>query len=278
MTVRGASETALRALAETDDREIDLATAALALAALQAPPENLSPYHGHLGELVKVAREEVGRRPEDTAEARINILNAVIRDAFGYDGDSDTYDDLDNANLIRVIDRRRGLPVALGILYLRTAHHLGWDAVGLNFPGHFLIRIDAGPERLIVDPFNDGRILTAAELRDLLKLTAGMEAELAPDHYEPVDRRDVLMRLHNNVKQRHIAAGRLEAAVDALDAILLFAPDKPPLWRERGVIMARLGNLGAAIEGIEAYLDRATDDDMRRDAAALLVRLRKQLN
>ena len=84
------------------------------------------------------ARDNIG------AEAKAAALTAVIAGAEGYCGDDETYDDLQNANLISVIDRRRGLPVALGIIYLQVARAQGWQATGLAFPGHFLISIDAG--------------------------------------------------------------------------------------------------------------------------------------
>ena len=45
-------------------------------------------------------------------------LAEVIARSYGYRGDSETYDDLQNADLVRVIERRKGLPVALSILYL----------------------------------------------------------------------------------------------------------------------------------------------------------------
>ena len=66
---------------------------------------------------------------------------------MAYDGDRLNYDDPGNADFMSVIDRRRGLPVALGILYLhRAARAAGFQAMGLNTPGHFLLR------NLIRDP------------------------------------------------------------------------------------------------------------------------------
>src|SRR3546814_8592275 len=40
---------------------------------------------------------------------------------FGYHGDTESYDDPQNADLVRVIDRRMGLPVSLGVLYIHAA-------------------------------------------------------------------------------------------------------------------------------------------------------------
>src|SRR3546814_19245031 len=86
---------------------------------------------------------------------------------------------------MRVIDRRKGLPVALGILYMHAARAQGWPAVGLNFPGHFLLRLERHGERAILDPFNEGRVHGATELLDLLKAMQGQDAELGPEHYQP---------------------------------------------------------------------------------------------
>ena len=77
---------------------------------------------------------------------------------------------------------------------------------GSPFPGHFLIRLSDGPERLILDPFHGGQICGAAELRELLKAAAGQDSELLPEHYTPVSDRDVLLRLQNNLKARLIQA------------------------------------------------------------------------
>src|SRR5258705_307800 len=118
--------------------------------------------------------------------ARAQALNEIILLKHGYSGDELTYDDLQNANLMRVVDRRKGLPVALGILYLHTARAQGWESVGLAFPGHFLVRLGEGAERLILDPFHGGRIRGAATLRGLLKAMAGAAAQLRPHHFAPV--------------------------------------------------------------------------------------------
>jgi hypothetical protein len=64
------------------------------------------------------------------------------------------HDDPQNANLISAIDRRREMPVALGILYIHAAGAAGFDASGLNSPGHFLLRIGLRGGKTFMDPFN----------------------------------------------------------------------------------------------------------------------------
>src|SRR5947208_16527746 len=142
---------------------LPLGEAPLALAPFERPRVGLGRYRQHLAALARDVGRHAGAAGDLTARAQ--ALNEIILLKHGYSGDELTYDDLQNANLMRVVDRRKGLPVALGILYLHAARAQGWDAVGLGFPGHFLIRLGEGPERLIVDPFHGGRVCDAAELR-----------------------------------------------------------------------------------------------------------------
>jgi regulator of sirC expression with transglutaminase-like and TPR domain len=200
----------------------------------------------------------------------------VIVGRYGYQGDTLTYEDLQNADLMRVIDRRKGLPVALGILYIHAARAQGWDVAGLGFPGHFLVRLAAGG-RAILDPFHGGQVRDATALRELLKAIGGNDAELAPAHYAPVSDRDVLLRLRNNVKLRLVESRQLGKALAVIEDMMLFAPAQPDLLREAGLVNAQLGNHKAAVEQIERFMVVAPDEAQRQQAARLVQRLRAQL-
>jgi regulator of sirC expression with transglutaminase-like and TPR domain len=266
----------LRTLGASDGLVLPLAEAALALAAFDRPRVNFRRYREHL----QLIAGDVARHPGAAGglAERARALNEIILLKHGYAGDELTYDDLQNANLMRVIDRRKGLPVILGILYIDIARAQGWEAAGLAFPGHFLIRLSERAERLIVDPFHQGQICGAAELRDLLKAVAGTERELAPEYYAPVSDRDVLLRLQNNLKSRLIQQQRFERAVEIVEQMLLLAPDLAELWREAALLHRQLGNIRAAVSAFEQYVVRAPDGPARHQAAALLQQLRAQLN
>jgi regulator of sirC expression with transglutaminase-like and TPR domain len=268
----GEATATLKALGAAEDENFDLAEGALALAAVSRPSVPLAPYRAHLARLAGDVA------PAEGLAARIAALNEALFARHGYESDAATYDDLDNANLIRVIDRRRGLPVALGILYLHAARAQGWRAEGLNFPGHFLLRLDDGRERAIVDPFHGGLTRTPSDLRDLLKASAGAEAELTPRLYEAVSNRQVLLRLQNNVTSRLAKAGKYDEAVVSLDAMIVLAPHAARLWFERGAYQARLGNLAAAIASLEAFIARADSPGAKSEAAALMATLKRRLN
>jgi regulator of sirC expression with transglutaminase-like and TPR domain len=266
----------LKEVGSSSSPTLPVAESALALASFDRPRIALSRYRQHLTVLAR----DVGRHAAGAANlaAQAHALNEIILLKHGYSGDELTYDDLQNANLMRVIDRRKGLPVALGILYLSAARAQGWEAVGLGFPGHFLIRLSQGPERLILDPFHGGHTLDAMALRELLKAIAGQEIELTPDHYAPVPDREVLLRLQNNLKSRLIQGQQHERAVRVIETMQLLAPDLPELWREAGLIHAQLGNMRAAMTAIEQFVARAPDGPARHEAAILLQQIKTKLN
>jgi regulator of sirC expression with transglutaminase-like and TPR domain len=272
---RSTAEAFLREIGSMGDGPLPLAPAALALAALGRPRVDLGRYHHHLAALARDVGAEA--RGSSDIERHVAALNTVILARYGYRGDTLTYEDLQNANLMRVIDRRKGLPVALGILYIHAARAQGWDMAGLAFPGHFLVRLDGGG-RAILDPFHGGGERSPAELRDLLKAVAGMDAELTPAHYAPVSDRDVLLRLQNNLKLRLVESRQLEKALTVIDAMMLFAPQHSALLREAGLIHAELGNLKAAIAAFERFLTLAAHDDERHQAAAILQQLKARLH
>jgi regulator of sirC expression with transglutaminase-like and TPR domain len=266
----------LRDLGTAGARNLPIAEAALALASFDRPRVDLARYRDHL----KLLARDVGRHSgaANGLGARARALNEIILLKYGYSGDELTYDDLQNANLMRVIDRRKGLPVVLGILYIHAARAQGWEMSGLAFPGHFLVRLSQGGERLIIDPFHGGRLCGAAELRELLHAMTGRDNQLLPEHYAPVSDREVLLRLQNNVKSRLLQAQRFEQALVVTETMLMLAPDLGELWHEAGLLYARLGNLRAAVNALKEFVARAPDGLARHQAAATLQQLSAQLN
>jgi regulator of sirC expression with transglutaminase-like and TPR domain len=266
----------LRELGASGASPWPIAEAALALASFERPRVAFRRYRDHLRQLAR----DVGRHPGAAGDlsARARALNEIILLKYGYSGDEQSYDDLQNANLMRVVDRRKGLPVSLGILYIHAARAQGWDIAGLAFPGHFLVRLAEGAERVIVDPFHGGQICGAAELRELLKAAAGRDSELLPEHYMAVSDRDVLLRLQNNLKARLLQAQHHERALAVIETMLMLAPDLAELWREAGMLHRHLGNMRAASAALEQYVVRAPDGAARHQAAAILQQLRTQLN
>lgn len=258
----GPSNDALEKLLAQGDSAFNLAEAALLLAAQDTPVIDIDPYRLHLESLYEAAEtcaNELGLDDTNpTSHEMADVLATVIGGTYRYQGDEENYDDLDNANLMRVIDRRKGLPVTLGILYIVTARAQGWNAAGLNFPGHFLVRIESlEGNRVIVDPFHGGQVVDTPALRDLLKVVTGPAEELESRHYRPVTDRDILVRLQNNVKTRRLDLGQMEEALKTLKLMQLLLPESAALCREAGLLHLRLGEVSQALSSLENYLTRA---------------------
>lgn len=272
---------ALDAAGKLPDAELDLAAVALQFARIDAPEGDWQAAARHLSELARemVAGAMADRQADQGDVARrAALLAAVLHDRFGYAGDNERYDAPANANLIQVIERRRGLPVALGILWLHAAEAAGWGAHGLDFPGHFLIGLEGARGMGVIDPFHGGKPLDAPELRALLKRIEGEKAELRPGVLEPVGKRPVLLRLQNNVKLRRLQAGDLAAALACTEDMLRIAPESATLWREAALMNQRLDRIGAALVCLDRFLALVPEGEAALKARALAVELRQRLN
>jgi regulator of sirC expression with transglutaminase-like and TPR domain len=213
-------------------------------------------------------------KTESPEEALAEAMAGDLRLA----GDFFTYDHPDNADVLSVAERRKGLPVALGVYYLHVGHGCGLAVKGVDFPGHFLLRIETEEGPLALDPYSEGRVVLPSELTRRA-LHAGLTPNVA-DRLDrlmaPISERAVLMRLQNNIYARAIhvrAFGRAERA--ALRRALIDPTDHRP-WLD--VAAAREGQ-GALAGALEA-LARATvlDGGAALAARAARERLRLRLN
>lgn len=218
------------------------------------------------------------KEAEPTIDQVVRALQTVIAERNGFQGDAENYDDLANADLMQVIERKRGLPVALGMLYIHAARRCGIAVTGIDFPGHFLLRVQANGKRKMIDPFHGAISLGPAELRELLKSFSGLDAELAPEHYKPSSDIDILLRLQNNIKVRALRAGELELATRVIEHSLLIDPEHEGLWHQLGALYARLDQDHMALGAFEQFVKRCDDPLHRARIEAVIEELRDRLS
>lgn len=265
----------LRGIGARGDDDIDLPAAALLLARCARPDASPAPYERHLEQLTADV-EDYGAGSSDVVGQHEALVQVIAR-RYGYAGTAASFETLDAANLMRVVDRRAGLPVALGILYIGIARRLRWRAVGVDFPGRFLVRLEAEGERRLIDPFDQGVAIDAAGLRKRLKDLAGEDAELKPSYYDSMSARAVLLRLEGNIRVRLVAQQRWEEAAAVVARMLLVAPANAALWREQGMLQARMDHVQAAIASLEESLKRCDEEPARYRTSALIQELRRRL-
>jgi len=257
-------------------KQINIGEAALLLASMDRPGVSTQPYQRHLQILIDAVRDYVIGEKQ-TAPIMIEALYQIIIRRFGY-SITDTVDiDPHDLNLMRVIDNRNGSSLSLGILALHVARQLDWDMAGINFPGTFLLRTVHQGQPVIFDLLS-GQIANVPEMRLMLKAAQGQEAELTPAHYTPFSDHELLLNLCDQIKRTLLAHGKLEPVRHLLDAMLLVDPENPRLWRESGLISARLDHVAEAVNALEEYLKRSAMDDARYDASVLLQELKQKLN
>ena len=266
---------ALDAIGLLPDTEIDIADAALQLARVDAPGANWQAARAQLSEMARdaVALSAAGNLTEK-AEALADLLAA----RYGFLGDADTYDDLANANLIRVIERRRGLPVALGVIWLHAARAAGWEAHGVDFPAHFMIALQGKSTQIVLDVFHGGVTMSARDLRELLKRIEGENAELRPGLLLPMNARQVLLRLQNNIASRRLQAGDLDGALACTEDMLRVAPDQAELWRQAAMLNQQLDRVSAALRCFERCLRLVPRGDVATRIRSAMDVLRGRLN
>lgn len=268
--VRAAARAALEAAGAAADAEIDIAATALAFARIDLPREDPEPALAHLALLAEEARG-LGA---GGAEANARALARLLVGRHLYRGDEVSYDDPANANLLRVIARRRGLPVALGVVWLHAARAAGIDAFGLDVPGHFLLGLGERDGMVVVDVFDAGALRTREELAALLGRFAGEGASPAAALPRRMGTRQVLLRLQNNLRLRRAAAGDLAGAFVAASDMLRLAPEAAGLWREAALLAERLDRPRDALAAWERAAALTGEDE----AVAAVARLRLRLN
>jgi regulator of sirC expression with transglutaminase-like and TPR domain len=136
-----------------------------------------------------------------TGEARAYLahLHAVLFDEEGFRGDEVTYDEPQNSYLPVVLERKRGLPIALTLVYKEVGERVGLAIEGVNAPGHFLAAVEADGRRMLVDPFGAGRVLTRDEAFARIARVSGRSLPADDDLLRPASPRQWLARMIQNL-------------------------------------------------------------------------------
>jgi regulator of sirC expression with transglutaminase-like and TPR domain len=260
----------LNRLGLLDDTDIVLDEAALLVASPDHPGVELGPYR-QLLEAIAVRLDVVGNGAA-SAHAHADALSFVLSEEFGFVGDRESYDAPANADLIQVIDRRRGLPVSLAILYVAAARRLGWTANVLDVPGHVLVLVGGAVAPVIIDPFHGGILVEPHHLAALL--TTGSEgSEPVPLQVAAMPNRAVIVRLLLNQATRAKQAGNDNRARELYARITAIAPDYGHAWWERARLELAERDPTSARNSLISMLEVTRDPMLRRRVADTLLAL-----
>ena len=214
--------------------------------------------------------------PSCAAPEAIARLNLALFSTAGFAGDMDDYDNPRNSLLHVVLERRKGLPILLSVVYMEVARRCGVSIAGIGFPGHFLIAPRDSEERFFIDAFNQGRILTLDALRARLTRMTGHaptdnETEIA---LREVGENYMLVRINNNLKGAMIRDDNIPGAIRAVRRMLAVAPHLPSERRDLALMTAHEGDPVGAAHELQAYLDLHPDAPSAGALGQLAERLR----
>ncbi len=179
---------------------------------------------------------------------------------LGFTGDHLTYHDPDNALLHRVLERKRGLPITLTILFVAIARRLGVAAFPITLPGHVVAAVAGSDRPVVVDPFHDGALLDEdALVHRVAEVSAGRVA-FNRAMLRPSSSVEVVRRLLNNLTRDFQAKGDAASALWTVELKLLLPNQAAEDHRIHGDLLEQLGRFGEASAAYETYLDVTGDD------------------
>lgn len=144
-------------LAAADDPPLDALALAIAAELREIDATSALARLDALGAELAAATAGAAGRPEDEARACAALLGGT----HGFTGDRDHYDDPANSMLDVVLERRRGLPILLSVVYVEVARRAGVRLAGIGLAGHFVVGHVAAAPPLLLDPFDGGAFVAA---------------------------------------------------------------------------------------------------------------------
>jgi regulator of sirC expression with transglutaminase-like and TPR domain len=236
------------------DPEVDLARAALLLAASEYPDLSIE---RDLFMLQRLAGDLASRLlDEDDPLYRMNTLSQHLFDDVGFQGNTTDYYNPGNSYLNRVLERKLGIPITLSLVYVEVGKRLDIPLVGVGLPGHFLVghRDVAG---LFVDPFNRGILLSEDECRQRVVEAVRAPFQWDPAYLDPVTNRGFMTRIIRNLKAIYLQQRDHARVLSIIDFALALDPDSASDRRDRGIAHYHLGNRSRALDDLQFYLDFA---------------------
>jgi len=266
-------------LVSGSEEELDLAEAALLIAQEEHPDLDVAAYLRRLDELAASVRARLPQAPEPADI--VHNLNVRLFREEGLTGNESEYYDPRNSFLNEVLDRKRGIPITLSLVYLEVGRRLGLPLVGVGFPGHFLVKYRGADGDVVLDPFAGGATLTRDELEQKLR---GMYGDANPFLAQisqllvPASKKEILVRMLRNLKGIYLQQNDFTRALAAIDRILLVAPDLALEVRDRGAVHQRLGHLQAALQDFHRYLQMVPDAEDAEAVRTVISRMMARLN
>jgi regulator of sirC expression with transglutaminase-like and TPR domain len=254
---------------------IELDQAALALARIEHPDLDPQPF---LAILDSFAVELAGRLSgaDDGAEY-VAAANQFLFDELGFQGNSADYYNPRNSCLNDVLMNRTGIPITLSLIYLEIARRLAKPVYGIGMPGHFLVQYADRRFSAYIDPFHGGQLLSKGDCFRVAREMTGAEVAPKAEFLIPVSKKQILLRMVNNLRSIYFTRRMHAKALALLDLILAAGPSTPDEYRQRAAAEIHLGRFRAARDDLERFLSLAPESPDRKDVEEQIRKIRRYL-
>jgi regulator of sirC expression with transglutaminase-like and TPR domain len=246
---------ALDTLANDPAASLDLAEIALLLA---RDEYSFLDVEGHLQELDAMAREVKPNLRGHLAH-QVQALCRYLFHDMGFRGNERDYYDPRNSYFNQVLERRLGIPITLSAVMMAVGARAGLAIDGIGLPGHFVVRAQDDEQKILVDPFNGGRILSLADCEALVQKATGKDFEAGSLVLEPILLGPMVQRMLNNLKAIYVRSEDWGRAVRLIERLRQLNPYDVSLRRDLGISYVRYGQPGKAIDHLRAYVDAAPE-------------------
>ena len=242
----------LKELLSASGGESELDLAALQLASIEFPQLDPTPF---VEILDSYARELQATLPASASgEEYLLAANQLLFQQEGFHGNAEDYYHPHNSCLNAVIASRAGIPITLSLIYMEVARRLDRPVTGIGLPGHFLVRYDDGEFSTYVDPFHEGRILSVEECRKLALQVARVDIFAVPSALEPVSKRQILLRMLNNLRNAYYRREEIDKAIQIHDLLIEAIPESAVDYRQRAALLMQQRRYKAALLDFATYL------------------------
>lgn len=242
-------------LTTLDEAVFPLDRAALTIGLEEYPTLDIDAYLRKLDTLA--ARAEVLAGQDRSSSNLLECLNEVLFAQEALRGNADDYYDPRNSYLNEVLDRKQGIPILISIIYIEVARRIDFQVQGVGFPGHFIVKCAANEREIIIDPFNNGRVLTVEDCQELLDRVYGGSVPMQPAYLSPMEKKSIVTRMLFNLKGIYYQREEYNKALSIVDRILMLNPGILSEIRDRGLLYMQTSLFSKALADLEYYLTHA---------------------
>jgi len=250
--------------ANLDSNEVELATGALLIAQSEYRELNIENYLHQLDEMADTVRERI--QEATLPEQHITELNRYLFQEKGFTGNTDNYYALGNNFLNFVLDKKIGIPITLGVVYIEVGRRAGLPLVGVNFPGHFLVRYQRDHLDILLDVFENGSFMCEDALQAKLQETHGESVPLESSMLTEATDKEILARILRNLTRAYTLLENYDKALTAAERITWLLPNAAADYRLLGYLQYKNHAYGEGIAAFETYLQLS---DAPPDATAV---------